>query len=126
MIKVTQGEVMKAYEPVCKLSRLILPKQKAHDLYDLKLLLRKQYNFQLEQELLVIESLGGKIQPNNDIVYTGTEEEQKAKEQDFIDQKKELYAVELELDITPLDFTDVNIQVTADDEGVLRPFIKFI
>ena len=126
MIKVIQEEVLKAFEAVCKLSRLILPKQKAHELYDLKLLLKKQYDFEIEQELLIIENLGGTVLPDNSVKYSDDPTEQKAKEDEFRRQKKELYEVELELDFTPLDFTSVPIQVSADDEGALRPFIHFV
>ena len=57
MITVKQGDALNAFYAIRPLMRQRMPKQKALELYNLRLILQKQFDFQVEQEQNIIQEL---------------------------------------------------------------------
>lgn len=119
MIKTRQSDALNAFYAIHPLMRQRMPKQKALELYNLRLILQKQFDFQVEQEQNIIQELGGTVDEHG-AVQCGSKE----KDSEFGKQKHELYDLELQLETDEVDLSQVNVEVAPEDIGMLKGFVK--
>ena len=119
MINVKQSDALNAFYAIRPLMRQRMSKQKALELYNLRLILQKQFDFQVEQEQNIIQELGGTVDEHG-TVQCGTKE----KNLEFQRQKQELFDLELQLEANEVDLSQVDVEVAPEDIGTLKGFVK--
>lgn len=120
MIKTHQNKVIGAYKITEKLSGEVLPLPMAYKFFKLKKALRSQYDFQVEQENLLVEQHG--VEYKDGFLTFRSEEDQ----QSFFSRLHEIGSMEVEIDID-LEHVAISddIRFSIEDMEMLEDFIVF-
>lgn len=114
-----QSKIIAAYKALQTFSDAKLPTIIAYKLYKLKKALEPQYEFQGEQEQVIVEDTGAQVKPDGTVTF-----KDKQTQADFFVKMKELANMEVDLDIQPIELSIDDLpRVSVNDLESLSDFI---
>ena len=118
-MKTTLQKSIDAYQLISNLNSFRMKSTAtSRKLFGLKILLKPNFEFYVEEEQTLVEDLGGKITEDGKIIFADQEEDTKK----FLEGREELYKTECDIAIdTPIIFRDAEgLQVSGNDIELLQ------
>lgn len=120
-MKTTQGKAVAVFSALAQMSRKPMNSFAAFKLFRLKKAVAPIVEFQSEQEIKIVEELGGKVTDAGAIMI-----EDKDKRKEYSDKHKELESMECDVDIEKLTMYMKEIpEITLADMEILEDFIEW-
>lgn len=119
-MKTTQGAAINAYTTIARMSRMALSGATAYKLFKLKKAFADIVEFQSEQEVKLVERLGGSITETGQILIDKEHQEEYSREQ------KKLSEMECEINVkrTTLSLSEIP-QISVREIESLEQFVDF-
>lgn len=118
-----QGQIVRAYNAITKLSKASLPFASAYCVFKVKQQLEPHFLFEREQEMKILDHLGGEVRDAGRIHFPTDEAAMS-----FTHEIDDLQNVDIDLDVVPpvIYVEDVaDCQFTPADIANLEGFIRF-
>lgn len=120
MIQTTQNNAIKAYKIVNKLTSQELPLQIAYSLFKLKKALKQHYEFQLDQEHVLLDKLSPEYKDDS-FVFKSTEDRN-----EFVEKMSEVAKMEITVDADIITInTNCSLNLSVEDIETLDGFVAF-
>jgi hypothetical protein len=120
-METTQGKAVLAYTTLAQMSRKPMPSFAAYKLFRLKKALSPVVEFQSEQEMKLVDELGGKITEAGMIQIDGAD-----KRKEYAEKHRELEAMACEIDLEKITMTMKELpELSVADMETLDDFVTW-